>query len=213
MSVFSTTTYRLPPNPETPGKRVHLIVAMDPTRIIGVGNELPWRIPEDTAHFKAMTLGKAVIMGRKTWESIPAKHQPLPDRKNIILTRQPSWLPHGYDTTRNAPLAVVHSVEDALIAAMRLEPWIIGGAAVYEASLPYITDLHISLVERQIPVLMLQDLPFEVRDVIRFPMCPVKSVAQWRMVATRPLAQGVTYNHFVRRAADISSGEPRPEAP
>jgi dihydrofolate reductase len=204
MSTFSSTTYRLPPNPETPGKRVHLIVAMDPTRIIGVGNQLPWRIPEDIAHFKVMTLGKAAIMGRRTWESIPAKHRPLPDRKNIILTRNLDWIPQGHDVTRDVSIIAVHSIEAALIAAGILEPWIIGGAGVYEASLPYITDLHISLVEREIPILIAQDLPYEVREIVRFPMCPVKSVAQWRMVASRPLASGVTYHHFVRRVADLS---------
>jgi dihydrofolate reductase len=71
---------------------VSLIVAMANNRVIGVGNQLPWHLPADLKHFKATTLGKPIVMGRKTWESIG---RPLPGRKNIVISRQPEYVAEG----------------------------------------------------------------------------------------------------------------------
>jgi dihydrofolate reductase len=104
-----------------------LIWAQSTAGVIGIGNELPWRVPEDSAHFRALTSGHPVIMGRSTWESLPDRFRPLPGRENIVLTRRP-----GYD----APGAVVvGSLADALVVVGTREAWVIGGGQVYHQAL------------------------------------------------------------------------------
>ncbi len=186
----------------SPAKRVHCIAAMDPTRIIGLGPELPWKIPEDLAHFKAMTLGKACIMGRVTWDSIPTIFRPLQGRLNIVITRDPQWI-HGIPECAQdiwGTVKIARSITEAIELAGDLEPWIIGGAQIYEAALPYITDLHVTLVERGIPELQALAVSPEI---IRFPMCPVKEVAHWELTGSKVLAPQVTYHRFTRRAAPV----------
>ncbi|MBU6210656.1 MAG: dihydrofolate reductase [Gammaproteobacteria bacterium] len=108
--------------------RVTLIVAMTDAGVIGVDGQLPWRLPEDLRRFKAATLGKPVIMGRKTFESIG---RPLPQRHNIVLTRQ------GGLSVQDAAVTVVPTLEAALQAAGDVpEVMIIGGAEIYRLALP-----------------------------------------------------------------------------
>ena len=108
---------------------VVLVVAVAKNGVIGKNGALPWRLPEDMQRFKALTLGKPVIMGRKTWESLPKK--PLPGRANIVLT---------HDAAFRAPgAAIAHSFDAALAEAEKsypLEIMVIGGAAVFAAALP-----------------------------------------------------------------------------
>ena len=100
---------------------IAMVVAMDQNRLIGADNGLPWRLPDDMQWFVQQTMGKPIIMGRKTYESIPAKFRPLKGRHNIVLTRD-----HSYE----APGAtVVHTVEEALATAGDVEEIIIGGGA------------------------------------------------------------------------------------
>lgn len=75
--------------------RLHLILARAANGVIGNNNALPWHLPEDLAHFKRLTSGCPVIMGRKTWDSLPARFRPLPGRRNIVVTRQPDWQADG----------------------------------------------------------------------------------------------------------------------
>src|SRR5262249_58036369 len=89
-----------------PAPLISLIVAMAQNGVIGRDNSLPWRLPEDLKRFRAFTLGKPILMGRKTFESIG---RPLPGRDNLVLTRDRSWFAHG--------VIVVHSVEEALAQA------------------------------------------------------------------------------------------------
>lgn len=117
---------------------ISLIWAMDDNRLIGVENRLPWKLPADMKWFRRHTLGKTIVMGRKTFESFGSK--PLPERTNIVVTRD-----EGYQ----APGAiVVHSIDEALQAAAgEQEIFIIGGASFYEQMLPcadrlYITQVH-----------------------------------------------------------------------
>jgi len=114
---------------------VTLIVAVAENGVIGVKGQLPWRLPEDLRRFKLLTLGKPVIMGRKTWDSLPRK--PLPGRSNIVVTRDPAF---------RAPGAVVaHSFESALAEAEKEHPIdiaIIGGEAIFAAALPLATRIH-----------------------------------------------------------------------
>jgi len=113
--------------------RLNLIFARARGGVIGLNNTLPWHLPEDLAHFKATTLGQPVIMGRKTWESLPPKFRPLPGRTNIVVTRQNDWLADGAQ--------VAHSMAQALALCEESgdssgEVWVIGGAQVYAQALP-----------------------------------------------------------------------------
>jgi dihydrofolate reductase len=106
-----------------------LVVAVAKNGVIGNKGALPWRIPEDLKRFKALTLGKPCIMGRKTWDSLPNK--PLPGRTNIVVTRDFAF--------RDSGAEIAHSFEDALGIAARESPpeiMIIGGEAIFAASLP-----------------------------------------------------------------------------
>ncbi|HWJ84499.1 MAG TPA: dihydrofolate reductase [Cellulomonas sp.] len=116
-----------------------LIWAQSPGGVIGRGNELPWRVPEDSAHFRRVTSGHPVVMGRSTWESLPERFRPLPGRDNIVLTRTP-----GYE----APGAVVvGSLADALVVVGMRDAWVIGGGAVYAQALELAERLEVTVVD------------------------------------------------------------------
>ncbi|PIT73320.1 dihydrofolate reductase [Limnohabitans sp. G3-2] len=109
--------------------KLHLIYARARNGTIGKDQQMPWHLPEDLAHFKRVTLGQPVIMGRKTWDSLPARFRPLPGRTNIVITRQADWSADG--ASRAA------SIEEA----MRLcgdvpDAWIMGGAEIYRQAEP-----------------------------------------------------------------------------
>lgn len=108
---------------------VTLVVAADLDGVIGRGGELPWRLPADLKRFKQTTKGHAVIMGRKTWLSIPEARRPLSERLNIVLSRDPTFVAQGAE--------VVISLDDAIAIGARFndEVMIIGGAAVYRDAL------------------------------------------------------------------------------
>jgi dihydrofolate reductase len=109
--------------------RLNLIFAQARRGVIGLNNSLPWHLPEDLSHFKATTLGQPVIMGRKTWASLPPKFRPLPGRTNIVVTRQTDWQAAG------AHLA--HSMAQAVaLCEAETEVWVIGGAEVYAQAMP-----------------------------------------------------------------------------
>ena len=122
--------------------QLNLIFARASNGVIGVGNTLPWHLPEDMAHFKRNTLGCPVIMGRKTWDSLPSKFRPLPGRLNLVVTRQPDWMATG--------AVVVHSLEAACAACPSdSTAWVIGGAEIYAQALPLadtalVTDIEAS---------------------------------------------------------------------
>jgi dihydrofolate reductase len=120
---------------------VSLIVAMAQNGVIGRANGLPWRLPEDLKRFRAFTLGKAVLMGRKTFESIG---RALPGRVNLVLTRDPSWSAPG--------VVVVHSMEAALAqAAASDELVVIGGAEIYRLVLPFARRIYLTHVHADVP--------------------------------------------------------------
>ena len=115
--------------------QITLIAALAQNRIIGNANQIPWHIPEDFAFFKRYTTGKPIIMGRKTWDSLPRK--PLPNRRNIVITRQADWQADGAEA--------VHDFQAALQAcAGEREAVIIGGAQIYAIALPFATDLRLT---------------------------------------------------------------------
>lgn len=121
--------------------RVYLVAAVAANGVIGAGGRLPWHLPEDLKHFKALTLGHPVIMGRKTWESIG---KPLPGRENIVVTRRA-----GYD----APGASIASSLGAALALCSGEPvvFVIGGSQLYAEALPIAAGLVLTELQRDYP--------------------------------------------------------------
>ena len=120
---------------------ISLIVAMDETGIIGRDNALPWHLPEDLKRFKAATLGKPILMGRKTFESIG---KPLPGRANLVLTRSHDWQRPG--------VLVVHSMEEALERASAApELVVIGGEEIFKLALPLAQRIYLTEVHARVP--------------------------------------------------------------
>jgi dihydrofolate reductase len=126
---------------------VSLIAALAENRVIGRDNALPWRLPEDLKYFRAVTLGKPVIMGRKTWESLG---RPLPGRTNIVVTRQAGYVPPGSDGNVRVVLSLPEAIALGSEIAQRDgagECVVIGGAEIYAQALPlctrmYLTEVH-----------------------------------------------------------------------
>ncbi|PCJ84425.1 MAG: dihydrofolate reductase [Thiotrichaceae bacterium] len=118
---------------------ISIIAAMDRNHLIGNNNQLPWHLPADFAHFKSVTMGKPIVMGRKTYESIG---KPLPGRKNIVLTRNPDTSFEGVDCVSNFADAKALVSEDE-------ELMIIGGSAVYEMLMPHVSRMYITYVDAE----------------------------------------------------------------
>lgn len=120
---------------------VSLVVAMARNHVIGRDNTLPWRLPEDLRHFKAVTLGKPVLMGRKTFESIG---RPLPGRTNLVLTRDPAWKSDG--------AVVVHSLNEALARSGAAQEMAgIGGAEIFRLLIPLASRIYLTRIDADIP--------------------------------------------------------------
>lgn len=125
----------------TPRKpRIGLIWAQARGGVIGQGGAMPWHLPEDLAHFKRTTLSHPVIMGRKTWESLPPRFRPLPGRDNIVITRQTDWNEKG--------VSRASSIDDALQKCEKsAHIWIIGGAQIYAQALPLADALVVTEID------------------------------------------------------------------
>jgi dihydrofolate reductase len=115
---------------------VGLIWAQSTSGVIGRDNGIPWRLPEDQAHFKDVTLGHTVVMGRLTWESLPAKVRPLPGRRNVVVTRQSGYVADG--------ATVVTDLNEALDAG---PTWVIGGGQIYLQALPLATRCEVTEID------------------------------------------------------------------
>lgn len=111
--------------------RINLIFARAANGVIGVNNTIPWHLPEDMAHFKQQTAGAPVVMGRKTWDSLPPRFRPLPGRRNIVVTRQADWQAEGAQTASGLPEALALCNEST-----PSEVWVIGGAQIYAEAEP-----------------------------------------------------------------------------
>jgi dihydrofolate reductase len=120
-------------------KPLTLIAALARNGVIGIANRLPWHLPEDLQHFKVLTMGQAVIMGRKTWESLPPKFRPLPGRHNIVVTRDAAYVAAG--------ATVVHSLEEAVAAAGDTAAFVIGGAELYRQALSLCDRLELTEID------------------------------------------------------------------
>lgn len=140
------------PAPAAP--RIAMIVAMAANRCIGLDNHMPWRLPADLKHFKQTTLGRPVIMGRKTFESILASlGKPLPGRTSIVITRNLNYQPQGLDAAArvslllaDSPAGAIKAMQDAGLAAD--EVFVIGGAEIYRAMLPVASRLVVTEIRQ-----------------------------------------------------------------
>ncbi|MEO5670169.1 MAG: dihydrofolate reductase [Ramlibacter sp.] len=120
--------------------KIGMVFARARNGVIGKGGVMPWRLPEDMAHFKRVTMGAPVIMGRKTWDSIPPKFRPLPNRSNFVVTRQAEWSSEG--ATR------VASVADAIaMCAGQPQVWVIGGAEIYAQAMHLADTAEVTEIE------------------------------------------------------------------
>ncbi|MGE6488751.1 dihydrofolate reductase [Paenisporosarcina sp. NPDC076898] len=119
---------------------ISLIVAHDINRVIGKDNKMPWHIPNELAYFKEKTMGKAIVMGRNTFESIG---RPLPGRLNIVISRNTAYKADG--------VTVVHSIEDAIELARKHheEVMIIGGEQIFKEVLPYTDLMYVTLIQKE----------------------------------------------------------------
>ncbi|WP_327309180.1 dihydrofolate reductase [Streptomyces sp. NBC_01298] len=132
---------------------VGLIWAQSSAGVIGADNGIPWRLPEDMAHFKATTLGHPVVMGRKTWDSLPVRFRPLAGRRNIVVTRDPDWAAEGAERAGSIDAALELAAGGAgqqETAAPAAACWVIGGGEVYRAALAHAVMLSVTEVDTQV---------------------------------------------------------------
>jgi dihydrofolate reductase len=115
---------------------VALIWAQSSSGVIGRDGSIPWVLPEDLARFKRLTMGHTVVMGRRTWESLPVRFRPLPGRRNIVVSRNPDYRAEGAE--------VVDSIEAGLGEG---QTWVIGGAEIYHLAMPLASRCEITEVD------------------------------------------------------------------
>ncbi len=120
---------------------INMIFARAANGVIGHNNAMPWHLPEDLAHFKKLTLGSPVIMGRKTWDSLPPKFRPLPGRTNVVITRQADWHAEGAVTANSLQAALASCQASA-------EVWIIGGAQIYAQAEPLASRVEVTHIHQ-----------------------------------------------------------------
>lgn len=116
---------------------VALIWAQSQSGIIGRDGAIPWQVPEDLVRFKELTMGHTVVMGRRTWESLPARFRPLPGRRNVVISRDPGFLAEGAE--------VAGSLDVALDGTGLT--WVIGGAEIYHLALPLAARCEVTVVD------------------------------------------------------------------
>ena len=122
--------------------KINMIFARSANGVIGLNGAMPWHLPEDLAHFKKLTLGSPVIMGRKTWDSLPVKFRPLPGRTNVVITRQSHWKAEGAQTAS--------SLQDALeLCQPAPDVWIIGGAQIYAQAEPLASRVEVTEIAQE----------------------------------------------------------------
>ena len=120
-----------------------MIVCMTEDHVIGKDNDLPWpKIKEDMKHFRKITMGHPIIMGRKTWDSIPEKYRPLPGRTNIVITRQKDLKLKGAEVCDSLTAAIEFALDYAGSAV-----FIIGGASLYKAAMPFADKIYLTVIK------------------------------------------------------------------
>ncbi len=123
--------------------RISIVAAIARGGVIGRDNAIPWRVPEDARHFRALTMGHPVVMGRRTWDSLPTPYRPLPGRRNVVLSRDPDWRAAGAERAG--------SLDEALgLVDGAPRVFVIGGADVYAAALPIADDLLLTEIDADV---------------------------------------------------------------
>jgi dihydrofolate reductase len=120
-------------------RTIGLIWACNRSGVIGAAGAIPWHIPEDMDHFKVVTTGRGVVMGRKTWDSLPSRFRPLPGRRNVVVTRNHAWNVEGAER--------VGSVAEALALTDPAEVWVIGGGEIYRDAMEYANVIAVTEVD------------------------------------------------------------------
>lgn len=139
--VIATSVAALPPRNDATMTMLALIAAISQNNCIGKRGALPWYLPEDLKHFKKLTTGTVVLMGRKTWESIPPERRPLSNRINVVVTRQT-------DFTVPAGVEVYHTINEALATHKNESIMVIGGAEIYSQTIGQADTLYITEVKQ-----------------------------------------------------------------
>jgi dihydrofolate reductase len=123
---------------------IKLIWAQDKKRAIGKNGQIPWNIPEDLKHFKTLTGTDAVVMGRRTWESLPEKYRPLPNRYNYILTRD-----QNYNPIEHPQVEVINSFDELVVRYCQSTQvlWVIGGQTLYEMFMPFADEIYMTSID------------------------------------------------------------------
>ena len=124
---------------------VGCVWAQAANRVIGRDGGIPWHLPEDMAHFRALTAGATVIMGRRTWESLPPRFRPLPGRRNVVLTGDDTWSADGAE--RGADLADALRRVGGAHKTVALDAWILGGASVYAEAMSVADRLEVTEID------------------------------------------------------------------
>ncbi|MDP4334199.1 dihydrofolate reductase [Curtobacterium sp. A7_M15] len=128
-----------------PVRGVGMVWARSTNGVIGADGGMPWHVPEDLAHFRQVTGDATVVMGRRTWESLPARFRPLPGRRNVVLTRDAAWA--SSDAAEGAE--VVHDLATALDTDESV--WIMGGGQVYAAGVPFADRVSETVIDLEVP--------------------------------------------------------------
>ncbi|MBA3381110.1 MAG: dihydrofolate reductase [Actinobacteria bacterium] len=123
--------------------KVSLVAAVARGGVIGFEGGLPWRIPEDMRRFRELTLGHAVVMGRRTWDSLPERFRPLPGRRNVVVTRDPAWEAEGAERASSLEGAL-----ELLDGVPRV--FVIGGGELYAAALPFADELLLTEIDLEV---------------------------------------------------------------
>jgi len=123
--------------------RINLILARAANGVIGLDGVMPWHLPEDMVHFKQQTMGAPVIMGRKTWDSIPPRFRPLPGRRSIVVTRNSGWLADGAERAGSLEQAIALCKH-----AGAAEAWVMGGAQIYAEAEPLAQRVLLTEIEK-----------------------------------------------------------------
>jgi dihydrofolate reductase len=172
-----------------PPPRLALVAAVARNGVIGHDNGLAWSHPADLKHFRALTMGEPVIMGRRTWDSLPPRFRPLPGRANLVVTRQAGWAADGAVAADGLDAALAAALAPGGDGAVPQRVWVIGGGQLYALALPLATDLHLTEVNA--------DLTGDTRF-------PVWSRADFDEVSREPHAPGdgpaFAFVHYRRRA-------------
>lgn len=136
--------------PAEPSPRIGLVWAEAHGGVIGAAGGMPWHVPEDLAHFKAVTLGAPVVMGRKTWDSLPERFRPLPGRANIVVTRQADWGSDGAVRAGSLDEALALAADDVDSAPDRSPVWVIGGGQLFREAIGRAVRLEVTELDLEV---------------------------------------------------------------